>query len=302
MKIFVKAWEFVVRTWKSLTNRKRTTTRSSRASAPAIGKKTQYWYGRVNFWADTGALQKKEIEYMKKVGLTGYIIEMAGWGNTSMRKPKSSTEYKKWVSRLETYYKHIHGLCKTNGMWLFVGIVNDNALSSKHGNKAVDPTHYYKDVATDLLNIVLKDGPENVIVQPVSELYLARVKNHPGVAWQKNAIAKLKAKKFKTCNNDGYGRPGSKGNCDFLAWHPNKISHLPDTKKYNKASTFIISDTGGIISELNGGTDCDKQDANCKPSKIKEWRKKCNGFAVCGYYDFKRKSYNEAAIKAMAGK
>lgn len=274
---------------------------SKTIAAPALGKKTQYWYGRVNYWADTGALQRKEVEYMKPLGLTGYIIEMAGWGGVNMRKAPSTKEYKSWISRMKTYYCHLHGLCKTYGIWLFVGIVNDNALANKHGNKAIDPKHYYNNVAKDLLNIILNDGPENVIVQPISELYSARVKNHPGPAFQKDALKKLKAKKFKTCNNDGYGRPTSKGGCDFLAWHPNKIDHLPGSK-YNKASTIIISDTGGIISELNGGTDCDKTDANCKPSKIKEWRKKCNGYAVCGYYDFKRKSFNQAAIKAMAGK
>ena len=267
-------------------------------AAPKIGSGTQYWYGRVNYWADTGALQKKEVELMRKVGVSGYIIEMAGWGGVNMRQKPNTTQYKSWVSRTQTYYKHLHAQCVKNGLWLFIGIVNDNALSNKHGNKAVDPKHYYGNVAKDLLNIVLADGPQNVIVQPISELYSARVKNHLGVAWQKNAIAKLKAKKFKTCNNDGYGRPSSKGGCDYLAWHPNNISHLPNSK-YNKASTFIISDTGGIISELNGGTDCDKTDANCKPSKIKEWKSKCKGFAVVGYYDFKRKKFNEAAIKAM---
>lgn len=270
-------------------------------AAPKIGSGTQYWYGRVNYWADTGALQKKEVELMRKVGVSGYIIEMAGWGGVNMRQKPNTPQYKSWVSRTQTYYKHLHAQCVKNGLWLFVGIVNDNALSNKHGNKAVDPKHYYGNIAKDLLNIVLADGPQNVIVQPISELYPTRVKNHPGVAWQKNAIAKLKAKKFKTCNNDGYGRPSSKGGCDYLAWHPNNIKHLPNSK-YNKASTFIISDTGGIISELNGGTDCDKTDANCKPSKIKEWKSKCKGFAVVGYYDYKRKKFNEAAIKAMGAK
>ena len=265
---------------------------------PKIGSGTQYWYGRVNYWADTGALQKKEIEYMRKRGVSGYIIEMAGWGSSSMREKANTTKYKNWVGRINTYYKHIHAQCVKNGLWLFVGIVNDNALSNKHGNKAVDPRHYYNDVATDLLKIIIADGSQNVIVQPISELYSSRVKNHPGPAWQKSAIEKLKKSKFKTCNNDAYGRPSGLGGCDFLAWHPDNTKHLPKLK-VSKSKIFIISDTGGIISELNGGTDCDKTDANCKPSKIKEWKKNCSGYAVCGYYDFKRKSYNEAAIKAM---
>ena len=271
------------------------------ANPPAIGSKTQYWYGRVNYWADTGALQKKEVEYMKKMGVTGYIIEMAGWGGNDMRQKANSSAYKKWVKRIETYYNHLHGLCKKHGLWLFVCIVNDNALSNKHGNKAVDPKHYYSNVATNLLNIVLKDGNQNVIVQPISELSSGRVKGHPGPAWQKNAIARLKAAGFQTCNNDAYGRPSGLGGCNFLAWHPNSISHLPSLK-VAKSKTLIVSDTGGIISELNGGTNCDKKDAKCKPSKIKEWRKKCAGYAVVGYYDFVRKSYNPDAIKAMGGK
>ena len=267
---------------------------------PKIGSGTQYWYGRVNYWADTGALQKKEIEYMRKRGVSGYIIEMAGWGSSNMREKANTTKYKNWVSRINTYYKHIHAQCVKNGLWLFVCIVNDNALSSKHGNKAVDPKHYYNDVATDLLKIVLADGPQNVVVQPVSELYNNRVKNHPGPAWCKNAISKLKAKKFPTCNNDAYGSPTGLSGCDYMAWHPDSIKEkVPSKVKVSKSKIFMVSDTGGIISELNGGTDCDKTDADCKPSKIKEWKKNCAGYAVVGYYDFKRKKYNEAAIKAM---
>ena len=272
-------------------------------AAPKIGSGTQYWYGRVNYWADTGALQRKEVDYMRKVGVTGYIIEMAGWGSTNMRQKANTAQYKSWVSRIQTYYKHLHGQCIRTGLWLFVCIVNDNALSKKHGNKAVDPKHYYNDVATDLLKIILADGPQNVVVQPVSELYSARVKNHPGPAWQKNAITKLKKAKFLTCNNDAYGSPTGLGGCDFMAWHPDNTKELPPSKvKVSKSKIFMVSDTGGIISELNGGTDCDKTDANCKPSKIKEWKSRCKGFAIVGYYDYKRKKFNEAAIKAMGTK
>ena len=268
---------------------------------PTIGSGTQWWYGRVNYWAQDKNLLTKEVKLMRSVGVTGYIIEMAGWGGNDMRQKPTSAQYKKFISTCQDMYKHLHKLCKQYGIWLFVGIVNDNALSNKHGNKAVDPKHYYNNVASDLLKIVLADGKDNVVVQPISELSSDRVKNHPGVAWQKKAINKLKQAGFKTCNNDGYGRPSVYAGCNYKAWHPNKISHLPNgnTKKTN---TFIISDTGGIISELNGGANCDKTDANCKPSKVKEWRQKCKGYAVCGYYDFRRKSYNEAAIKAMGGK
>lgn len=268
---------------------------------PSIGSGTQYWYGRVNYWTENATLLVQEVSLMKSVGVSGYIIEMAGWGSSAMRQTTSTQQYKNYIALIDATYAHLLNLCRQNGLWLFCCIVNDNALSSKHGNKAVDPKHYYNDVAHDLLKIVLKYGPENVVVQPISELSSDRVKNHPGPAWQKSAISKLKAASFKTCNNDEYGRPGGYAGCNYKAWHPNKISHLPggNTKKTN---TFMVSDTGGIISELNGGANCDKVDANCKPSKVKEWRTKCKGFAVCGYYDFKRKSFNQDAIKAMGGK
>lgn len=300
MKLIKRIWNFISRIWKGNKGTEPTSCRAN--TAPAIGSKTQYWYGRVNYWSSSFATLKKEIKYMKSVGLAGYVMEFAEWryNNTRICCKKTDPKYIELIEHYKKYYKYIHDLCVQNGLWLFVCIVNDNALTSKHGNKAQDPKHFYNDLATDLLNIVLSQSPANVIVQPVSELYSARVKNHPGPAWQKNALKKLKAKKFLTCTNDSYGRPTSQGGMDYMAWHPNNIKHFPD--KLAKTKTFIISDTGGIISEMNGGTDCDKVDANCKPSKIKEWRKNCKGYAVCGYYDFMRKSYNEAAIKAMAGK
>ena len=269
--------------------------------APAISGSTQWWYGRVNYWAENSDTLKREVQLMASAGVTGYIIEMAGWGGNDMRQKPGSSHYNNFVAKCKSYYKYLHKLCLENGMWLFCCIVNDNALSNKHGNKAVDPRHYYDHVASDLLDIVLADGPRNVIVQPVSELSRDRVKNHPGPAWQKKAVSKLKSAGFKTCNNDGYGRPSGPGACNYVAWHPNSIGSLPSMSA-PKSKTFIVSDTGGIISELNGGASCDKVDANCKPSKIAEWRRKCKGYAVCGYYDFKRKSFNEAAIKAMGGK
>lgn len=268
-----------------------------------FGKGTQWWYGRVNYWNNDQNLLDKEVKLMRSVGVAGYIIELAAWrgnGNSTWTLSPTSDKYKKQIAETRKIYKHLHKLCIENGLWLFVGVVNDNALSNKHGNKAANPKNFYKYPANDLLSIVLEDGNQNVVVQPISELEKNRVSNHPGPAWQRNAVAKLSANGFLTCNNDGYGRPGGTAGMNFMAWHPNKVSHLPS--KASKSLTFIVSDTGGIISELNGGTNCDKVDANCKPSKIKEWRAKCNGYAVCGYYDYKRKSFNEAAIKAMAGK
>ena len=281
--------------------------------APKISSKTQYWYGRVNYWTESNDILKSEVECMSSVGVTGYIIEMAGWGryakNSDIRKSASSSAYKNVIKEIKNKYTYLHSLCKTHGIWLFCSVVNDNAVhpGGKHGVKQIDPKHYYNDIATDLLNIVLKDGPENVIVQPVAELYPNRVKNHPGPAWHKKAISKLKNKGFRVCNNscknDDYGRPTSLSDCHYLAWHPNFTDSFPSLK-VDKSKIFIVSDTGPIISQLNNWTNADKVDANCNPTTVKSWRSRCikKKFAVCGYYDYKRKKINKTAILAMAGK
>ena len=42
---------------------------------------TQSWYGRVNGWHTSRSLLKQELDLMQECGVSGYMIELAGWGH-----------------------------------------------------------------------------------------------------------------------------------------------------------------------------------------------------------------------------
>ena len=175
---------------------------------PSLGERyTQYFYGRVNFWATMskpGSRTKEQVLNVvkkrllndicacKKYGVTGYIIEMGGWRTCSevIRNKNNTTKYTKkvkvgkkyvkktlptgrekyveYMSNLKQTYQYLHQLCIQNGMWLMVCLVNINALENKLGNKAISSTLLFE-YGRDLMNIVKDDGPKNILIQPISE-------------------------------------------------------------------------------------------------------------------------------------
>ena len=270
-----------------------------------LGRNTQYWYGRVNYWMTNKRTIETEIAEMKSHGVSGYMIEMAGWrsGDGDIRAPKGSAKYNGFINGITSAYTHLHSLCKQNGLWLFVSIVNDNALETKHNNDEIDQYHYYNDVARDLFNIILTAGGENVIIQPSAELAEyrntkkhGRIRNTEGPRFQSDVIAKCKELKIPTVNNASGGFPSGTAGCTYKAVHP---GHISSSLPPDKGATLVVSDNSPIIEEMNGGTNVDTVNANCKPSKIREWKNRCAGYLVCGYYDFKREKYNKDAIDAM---
>ena len=176
---------------------------------PSLGDgNTQYFYGRVNFWATMskpGTRSRSEvlnvvrkrllddITYCTKYGVTGYIIEMGGWrtcselirnkkdtkkyvkkvkiGKNTYKRivlPSPAERYRQYLEDLQIVYHYLHGLCVKNGMWLMVCLVNINALESKLGNKAIPPELLF-DYGKDLMKIVKNDGHQNILIQPISE-------------------------------------------------------------------------------------------------------------------------------------
>jgi hypothetical protein len=87
-------------------------------------------------------------------------------------------------------------------MVAFVSVVND----------WINPRYYGS--ANTLLQILLDQGPEGIIAQPVGETHTAE-----GEAFQARAFQRLSKANFKTCFNGQGGRPRSRGSYDYLAWH-----------------------------------------------------------------------------------
>ena len=304
---------------------------------PSLGERyTQYFYGRVNFWATMskpGSRTKEQVLNVVKKRLLNDICACkkygvsAAWlytGDGNMLLNRGDAEY---MSNLKQTYQYLHQLCIQNGMWLMVCLVNINALENKLGNKAISSTLLFE-YGRDLMNIVKDDGPKNILIQPISEYrycYDADVdangNNERDYGWLPNCYRKAfqEAYQFhrwvcdeaaamgvKTVLNEAPGGPASCNHCDFAAYHPDKYTQGPwnwGCLRMNKC--FVVSDTSGMIKWLNNGAAVTKHNANCSRRRVQIWKNKFLGMhpseqiAVLGYYDFKRENNNMTAIKAM---
>ncbi len=247
---------------------------------PAIVQgKTQAWYGRVNCWVENKAVLESDIKACAKNGVTGYIIELLSWGRYSVGASMKA--------QTEEAYKLAVKLCRENGMWLFVGgIANDNSGTGKYGDKGPKLSGQ-----TDLLNwglnLVLSQGPKNVIVQPVSEAGVTSF----GKSWNDAAGRILKDAGFATVNNDNGGHPKSKP--VWADWN----SQHPCDKNTVVNGDLCISDCGMIIRQLMGG-----YDTAGYPILVRTWSARQKGHApVVGFYAFKYPGPTDTpTIRAMA--
>lgn len=247
---------------------------------------TQPWYGRVNYWANSKSLVKKETRTMRRYGTSGYIIEMAGWAGSANNRWTED-----WLREIDNRYKHLVRHCRKNGLWLFVSIVNDNMGTGKYDDPGIPLSEVFPQ-AQQLCQIVKKHGNKNVIVQPVAE-----TRTPAGQQFETYCLQNLS--EFIMVYNGDYGRPDSMPQgYDYKAYHPHRtVDAVP-------SEAFIISDTGSIILELSIDS---TYDGKGNPDKLKEWFKLVenrNQPPVCGYYAFKRKDFDKESIKALgeAGK
>lgn len=242
----------------------------------AIGQ-FQTWYGRVNKWRKSRSTLEKDILECAERGVSGYMIEMAVWADNDLWTDKG-------LKSLEKDYENILSLCRAEGLWLFVSVVNDNMGKGKYGDKGPALEKVY-DKALKLLEIIKKHGKDNVIVQPVAETQTSAGKKF-------EAAAKSVLAGFPLVNNNNGGQPSGTNGMNFAAYHPSAIS-----KKVG-SGFLAISDHGLIIRELNKGGSLEAQG---DPAKVTQWKNnvKAWGCPVCGYYAFLYDGFDKDTIKAL---
>ena len=242
---------------------------------PKIGKEPLVMYGRVNTWAQGENNLKKDIKAMRDENVDGYLIEMMGWSRPDIWTPN-------WLKDTEKQYKVLLDLCRKNGKWLFVSVVNDNMGSGKYGDPGIKLSQVMPQ-AQQLCQIVKKYGKANVIVQPVAE-----TQTSAGAQFEQYCLQQLGG--FIMVYN-GSSRPGRiPAGFQYRAWHPFKITENPPK------DTFVISDTGSIILQLGTG-----YDGPAHPDILEYWARRMRqlGCPVVGYYAFKFNGHDAASIKAL---
>jgi len=253
--------------------------------SPILVGAPQVWYGRVNWWWKSRSLWKKEMDALVQHGGSGYMIELAGWRSAVGQESKWWTD--SWVKNQLELYRQIHKDAKDRGLWLFVSIVNDNMGSGKYGDKKQFNVGNCYDKCVKLLEGIIKDGKDNVVVQPVAETQTAG-----GRKFEDYAKTQLAKAGFLTCNNGAGGHPSGTNGMNFYAVHPSKVSAT------NPSSAFVISDHGLIIREMNiGGALV----AHGNPDKVTQFvqNNKKRGVPVIGYYAFLVQDYDGETIKAL---
>lgn len=242
--------------------------------------RTQVWYGRVNRWTTSRDMLRHELDLMKECGVSGYMIEMAGWA-PHQQQPWD----KRWLRMIGREYRHLLAECRKRDLWLFVSIVNDNMGKGKYGDTGPALEEVY-DYAIQLAKIVKKSGSKDIVVQPVAE-----TNTKAGKDFEQACLVLLDD--FILVYNGEYGSPKHiPDQYRFRAIHPSHItSSVPN-------DALIISDHGLIIRELStdGGLESEGD-----PEKVKNWVETLTekGVPVVGYYAFKYNGLDIATIQAL---
>ncbi|MBR5283210.1 MAG: hypothetical protein IKU22_10585 [Alistipes sp.] len=241
---------------------------------------TQSWYGRVNGWHTSRSLLKQELDLMQECGVSGYMIELAGWGHDV-----GEAWNEEWINTIKKEYRHILRQCRKRDLWLFVSIINDNMGRGKYGDRGPSLEVVY-DYAQQLISIIKRFGSRNVMVQPVAE-----TQTSAGERFEREALTQL-SDFILVYNGDGGSPKRLLEGFDFRAIHPSHItSSLP-------SDALIISDHGLIIRELSA--DGGLQSAG-DPEKVKRWAEHLHkeGVPVVGYYAFLYNGFDPATIRAL---
>ena len=248
------------------------------ANPPEAGGRTLGFYGRVNHWMDSRAELRKELRLMEECGVDGYLIEMAGWARmTAWEEP--------WLQRTGREYRFLLRQCRKRGLWLFVSIVNDNMGLKKYGDPGISLEEIFPR-AQELIEIVRRCGPRNVIVQPVAE-----VRTAAGERFEARCKERLQG--FFLVHNGGWGFPKTRPEgFDARAVHPpHEDFPVPD-------DAFVVSDHGSLIPRLTAdGTIT----GEANPERLTLWlqRLQRQGVPLVGYYAFQRETTDGTAIRTI---
>ena len=235
-------------------------------------------YGRVNAWAIDKDTLIKDIRACDRYGVDIYPIEFLSGAGYSPYGNQAA------MKKTEECYKAAIKECRARGMWLFVSFANSNTGSGKYGDKKI-PLSKMGDLINWGIDVVKKEGPDNVLFQPVGET---------GGSFNSSLEARLVnefgPRGFKLVNNHG-SRPNHKpGWAKWNAWHPWKVTdNVPRDQ-------IIVSDTSTIIQQL-----CYGLEGKGKPDTAKAWAKdlKNKGVPAVVFYHFKYPSHDEPTIRAM---
>ena len=241
---------------------------------------SQSWYGRVNGWHTSRSLLKQELDLMQECGVSGYMIELAGWGHNVGEAWNEG-----WINAIKREYRHLVKECRKRDLWLFVSIINDNMGRGKYGDKGPALESVY-DYAQQLISIIKRYGSRNVVVQPVAE-----TQTSAGRRFEQEVITQL-SNFILVYNGDGGSPKRLLESFDFRAVHPSHISSgVP-------SDALIISDHGLIIRELptDGGLQ-----SKGDPEKVKKWAEhlRSEGVPVIGYYAFRYNGFDPATILSL---
>jgi hypothetical protein len=179
-------------------------------------------YGPVNFWWQMD--HEEVIREMAKNGLDVYHIELLGWADTRIMPEQVGDPYRRLLKE-----------CRKHKIALFVSAFNDNARFKKYGNRPWNPSLELLHMA---LNIIIAEGPEGVIVQPVAE-----TGSDYGKRFENEALVRLSESGFRTCYNRGSRPTKVPEGWTYAAYHPRSIAEsIP-------AGTVCVTDTGSVLRE-----------------------------------------------------
>ena len=245
---------------------------------PAASARTLGFYGRVNHWMDSRSEIRKELRLMEESGVDGYMIKMAGWARQTAWETSQ-------LRRTEREYRFLLRQCRRRGMWLFVSTVNDNMGLKKYNDPGIPLEDVYPQ-AQELVEIVFRNGAQNVMVQPVAE-----VRTEAGRRFETYSKERLCG--FFLVHNGNWGFPGSRPEgFNARAVHPPSAAFpVPD-------DAFIVSDHGSFIPQLT----IDRSMAGeADPGLLEAWliRMRHQGVPMVGYYAFQREVTDATAIRTI---
>lgn len=189
-------------------------------------------YGPVNHWASQDF--EKWLDAQVRNNVNWVTIEFFCWNSPQ----EDRSHYYENPDNLKKPYQKLVKECRKRNIVLMVSIVNDNKGSGKYGDDKKGLA-YYKSQIRRGREIVLEEGPEGVVIQPVAE-----TQTNEGQTFESETIDLAHQKGFKTCWNNN-SRPTNSNGCTYFAYHPSSTSDI------GVEGGIIVVDHGQILRELS---------------------------------------------------